>query len=95
MTSFEKSVKKIFEDIFQVKKSESILILCDKKTKIFAEKVYMYSTVYGKKVLCFEVPALKHQFFGEFLSSDIDSWNWIRKWFVIFQIYFERVIISF
>ncbi len=70
MASFKKSVQKIFEDIYKVKKSETILILCDKDSKDFAEKVYNHSAnmKYGKENLCFEMPLLKNN--GEESSKE-------------------------
>lgn len=84
MTSFKKSVKKIFEDIFRVKKSEKILILCDKNTKKFAEKVCSHSVSmnYGKEILCFEMPLLKNN--GE--EPTVEVSNLMKKFDVILML---------
>jgi len=51
----KKTIKKIYEDLLQVKKKESILILCDKKTKPIAEEFFEYGYQYGDHTLCLEI----------------------------------------
>ncbi|MFT4303345.1 MAG: aminopeptidase [Candidatus Woesearchaeota archaeon] len=51
-----KIVNKIYGDLLQIKKSESILIICDKRTKNIAEIFFENGFNYGNKSLCFEIP---------------------------------------
>jgi aminopeptidase len=69
MTTINQAVKKIFEEIFEAKKDEKILILCDKKTKKFAEKIFDSSTKYGKEIVCYEMPLLENN--GQEPSKEI------------------------
>ncbi|MCB9358467.1 aminopeptidase [Candidatus Woesearchaeota archaeon] len=49
-------VDKVYCDLLKVKKSEKILIVCDKKTKKIAEMFFEDGFVFGDSTLCIEVP---------------------------------------
>jgi leucyl aminopeptidase (aminopeptidase T) len=55
---FDKICDKIFFDLLQVKKTETVLILCDKGTKKLAEKIFESAFCYGKNSLLFEMPVM-------------------------------------
>jgi aminopeptidase len=48
-------ISKIYGELLRVKSSESILIICDKKTKKTAEQFFEYSMPYGSHTLCLEI----------------------------------------
>jgi aminopeptidase len=52
----EKIINIIYKKLLKVKSSETILIICDNKTKKIAERFFEYGFIYGKHTLCFEIP---------------------------------------
>jgi aminopeptidase len=55
---FDGICDKIFGDLLKVKKTETILMLCDKGTKRLAEKIFESAYCYGKNSLLFEMPMM-------------------------------------
>ena len=55
ITKMKEIVSKVYTEIVKVKKSESVLIICDKKTKKIAENFFEYGLEYGDHTLCLEI----------------------------------------
>ncbi len=51
----KKIVDTVYSNLLRIKKNESVLIICDKKTKKIAEVFFEHGYEYGDHTLCFEI----------------------------------------
>lgn len=56
----KKVIKSIYQNILKVKSPDIILILCDRKTKKLAKKLFEHGIGYGDHILLLEIKEAKH-----------------------------------